>query len=154
MSLPFLNRAQSKAVNRFFDKYKNEETAIRISVPKWMLNTSSNLVQYTPAKDLMRKAKKVRLLLLDDPETIKYKHIRKLERRMRKENFEDIITLRNDKLNIQLLGKLCNDHSDQLVFKAFGKDAAFLISMEGNFKQSDLDQITNKINQFSNLKDL
>lgn len=154
MALPFLSQAQSRAVNQFFNKYKNEESAIKISVPKWLVKASSNMVHYTPAKDAMQKAKKVKILVLDDGEIIKTRHIRKLERRMHRERFEDIISVRHNKLNIQLLSKMTNGNSSQLVFKAIGNDSAFLISLEGNFKQSDINQIMNKIKLSSNLNEL
>ena len=154
MALPFLSQAQSKAVNQFFNKYKNEESAIKISVPEWLVKASSNMVHYTPAKDAMQKAKKIKILLLDDGEIIKTRHIRKLERRMERERFKDIISVRHNKLNIQLLGKMINGNSSQLVFKAIGNDSAFLISLEGNFKQTDINEIMNKIKLSSNLNEL
>ena len=145
MALPFLTFSQSKSIDRFFNKYANDNSTIQVTFPKWLLKSGQRFVNYSPAKEAMTVASKAKVVFIEEANILKPRHLRKLNRRMNNEQFEKLLSVQQGGEEIKLMRKTESNGESQLFFNIIGGKTALFVSLIGVFDKQDVDRILNKM---------
>jgi hypothetical protein len=142
--------AQESGLDKFYNKYKNSgQIDGNISIdPSFLLNASFSSGGKSDEKGgWMHKITRIRVLILDGKKApLAGADLRGLSRSLRSEQFEELVSVRKGKDNVQLLDKECKDGLKEIVFLATGEDGGGLfIEFRGNFTARDLEKIQSAI---------
>lgn len=142
--------AQESGLDKFYNKYKNSgniDGSISID-PGFLLKASFSSGEKEgehggDKSDWLHKVTRLRVLILDGKKTPSaVQDWKVLSRSLREEQFEELVSVRNGKDNMQLLDKERKDGLKEIVFLAAGEDGGGLfIAFRGNFTASDLEKI-------------
>ncbi|HWK07505.1 MAG TPA: DUF4252 domain-containing protein [Puia sp.] len=137
------SRDGSPSLDKFYDRFCSEnKDGNSLSIdPGFLLNASFSGKESNSG--WMHKITKVRLLLLDDKKTpAREQEWRELSQSLQKDQFEELLTIRQGKDRVQLLSKERGDGQKEVVFLAGGKDGGGLfIHFRGHFTAADMEKI-------------
>lgn len=142
--------AQESGLDKFYNKYKHSgqmDGSISID-PGFLLNASFSSGGNSDEKEgWMHKVTRIRVLILDGKKTpLAGEDLKALNRSLRSEQYEELVSVRKGKDNVQLLEKACKDGLKEIVFLAAGEDGGGLfIEFRGNFTARDLEKIQSAI---------
>jgi hypothetical protein len=150
MAITFSACAQESGLDKFYNKYKNSGNVDgNISIdPGFLLKASFSSGEKDGERaggksNWLHKVTRLRVLILDGKKTPSaVQDWKVLSRCLREEQFEELVSVRNGKDNMQLLDKERKDGLKEIVFLAAGEDGGGLfIEFRGNFTASDLENI-------------
>lgn len=142
--------AQTRSINKFINQHKVEDHALAISIPGWMLDIvsmSANFIDEDDkeARELLKlsdKISKVRLLILDDEAPgVSKKDMKKLFSGLKKDNFEDLITVKSEGTVVRLMIKEKNDVIKNITAFISSEDATILMTLSGKFNLDELKKL-------------
>jgi uncharacterized protein DUF4252 len=150
--------AQESGFDKFYNKYKNSgQIDGNISIdPGFLLNASFSSGGNSNEKDgWMHKITRVRVLILDGKKNpLAGEDLKALNKSLRSEQFEELVSVRKGKDNVQLLDKERKDGLKEVVFLATGEDGGGLfIEFRGNFTDHDLEKIQSAIQDNHKVKE-
>lgn len=134
---------QTRAINKFYNKYKHEENATNVKVRGWLIKLASNAVEDEKATELMKKVSQLRVLVIEGANGVKPKDYDKLVKDVaEKDAFEDILRIREGTDNIRAMVKTNKDNkiSNVLLF-VDGESEFVMLSLEGLLDFSDLNDL-------------
>lgn len=151
--LPGLAFSQNKALNKFYRQHKRGADIQNIKVPGWLVRFGGKIARKKVEKeedkmaiDLLQNFGPVRFMYSEDGSQIPEKNIQKLREALLRDNFEDLIMIRDGEMNLQIMVEeqdnvirnlfmLYNDNEEgEMVF----------ISAKANMKLEDLGKLINK----------
>ncbi len=133
---------QTRAINKFYNKYKHQENVTNVKVRGWLIKLASNAVDDEKAEQLMKKVTQLRVLVVEGTDGVRPKDFDKLVKDVEKDAFEDILRIREGKDNIRAMVKTNGDNkiSNVLLF-VDGEEEFVLLSLEGLLDFSDLNDL-------------
>ncbi len=135
-----------KSVKRFYNKYKHSENVTNVKVQGWMIKSVLKFVEEFEGEDIVKKVKKLRVLSMENGNSVSKKDLNKLIKGVKEENFEDLMTVREGSTNIRFLVRDSDENIKNLLVIVSEAEEFILISIECDLKWKDLKNIDfNKI---------
>lgn len=132
-------QAQSKSVNSFYKKYKKEAEARNIKINSFIIDVSRSFMD-DETSNILKKFSKVQLLVIDDSKIVNPSDLTHLLKSVKKEQFEDLINIRDGLSSVQILVRDSKKGITDLllVVQDQEEDDFVLLSIQGLFKYEDL----------------
>lgn len=146
--------AQSQAVKAFYDQYRGLEDVENIKLRGWMLRMASNLTESADEAQVLRKISKLQILATERTDLVSTQDRRRFLSSLRKDAFEDLITIRKDGEVVEMLVRENGETITDLILMVSGGDEFVLINMEGALKFSDLNDLNIDVEGAEHLKEL
>lgn len=150
--IPFFLGAQSNVVNDFYEDFKGNSRAMSFEFGDWMLKTVSQNSDDKEVQAILENITKVRLLLADD--VITKSDSKQLINGMHKDNFSDLIQIREKGNNVQCLVKESGDFITDVVLLVTSDSDVILLNIMGKLTYDDLRKLDLDIKGAEHLKKL
>ena len=137
--LPLFCFSQSNSINDFYSKYKNHKDITTFTISGGLIKFAASFEEDGNAK-ILEKISQVKLLI-GDGNLITKNDYKVLTKGLKNDSFEDLMQINAEgtKVNI-LIRENGNNISDVVLLVNDGNDF-ILISLEGNFQYSDLNDL-------------
>ena len=128
--LPFLNYAQSEAIDDFYASHRLGENNVKIKLGNALLTVGSWFIEEPAARALVRKSKRARILVSEEDEQVSRREINRLIRDIRYDGYESLALVRDgmDKVEVYV-------REDG----RFIRNLLLIVSAEDNFVMASLD---------------
>lgn len=140
MVIPFLASSQNECIEKFYDKYVGNEKITDISLNGWILSLASEMSDDEGDK-ILEKITKLRIMIAEENNTISKTEIKQLMKDVRKNKFEDLMTIRDDGNQINFMIRENNNTITNVLVVIRGDDDFILLSLEGNLNFDDLKEL-------------
>jgi hypothetical protein len=131
-------------------KYKDYDGAIALSVPGWTAKLGSLFVDEKAGKKVLRKVKRVRVLVFQDDNPIGLKDFKKFNRKAKRRNLDELVTVRDGKTRVQIYGKMKRNTIRKIVvFFSSPDEGAGMVSLKGKFNLKDINKTLNQVGKKS-----
>ena len=137
---PFLTMAQQNDIANFYEKYSDLENVNTLSL-------SGSILQFTVAegdqksKEAVNKISNMRLLHMEQGNKIAKQDIYKLYKNLRKDQFEDLIKVREGSSIIDIMIQEEKDVITNVLLIVNGIEDFIMISLEGRLDLNDLQHL-------------
>lgn len=138
--------AQTKAINQFYNKYKHLENTEKIKLGGFLLQLAGRFSDDEATDQWMKKISSLRIMTINNGNPVSSDDYNDLIKSVKKEAFEDLMTVREDGKKIQFLIREKGDSITDLLLLVSGEDEFTLLSLEGLLKFSDLNDMNIDIN--------
>ena len=108
--LPAMAFSQTRTLNKFYRQHKSEKGVQNAKVPGWLIRMGGKIArnnvdgkQEKMAMDLLKKFGSVRFMYAEDGPKIKQDDVRNLRKNLLKENFDDLIMIRQGQMDVQIM---------------------------------------------------
>ena len=139
--LPALTNAQSKFITQFYDSYKSLEEVTNINLQGFVLNLATTFTNDDDARGVLRKVSHLRLLMMEDANLVSPESYTSLIRGIKSDRFEELMMLRDNDQRIEFFLREDGDTITDVLMLLHGADDFLLLSLEGAFKFSDLNDL-------------
>lgn len=153
---PVLAEAQSPSINKFYREHKRDKGTINANLPAWLVKLGTGIaspfINDEEARIAFRLAKKVgktKFLVAEEESRISQGQYMKLIRGVKKEGYEELITVRDDGENVTILTRMNKDKIRGLLIVVREEDSFVMLSMKTKIKPK---HISNMINDFMALE--
>ncbi len=140
MVIPFLASSQHECIEKFYDKHVGNEKITDISLNGWILSLASEISDDEGDK-ILEKITKLRIMIAEKNNTISKTEIKQLMKDVRKNKFEDLMTIRDDGNQINFMIRENNNTITNVLVVIRGDDDFILLSLEGNLNFDDLKEL-------------
>jgi len=158
LMVPNMSNAQSKGPNKFYKKYKNKTNSFNITLPGWLIDLGATVATWStddPAEKeairLMKKVQRMKLLVVENGAQIKNKHITTLFDRLKKDQYEDLVVVRDKSARVNILIREEGDLIRNMFFLVREDDEAVMLSLKTKIT---MDQVNDMINMLEGEMDL
>jgi len=110
MALPVAAFSQNRALNKFYREHKRGSEVQNVKLPGWLIRFGGKIAKKSVkapeekmALDLLKKFGSVRFMYTEDGEAIPAKSVTKLREDLLKNDFDDLIMVREGQMNFQLM---------------------------------------------------
>lgn len=154
--LPTFMNGQSKYITRFYDHYKSQEEVTNINLRGFVLNLVGTFADDDHAREVLKKVSHLRLLMMEDANLVSPGEYTALIRGIKSDHFEELLVLREGQQRIEFFLREDGDTITDVLMLLNGEDEFILLSLEGAFNFSDLNDLKIDIDggeHFSKLPD-
>lgn len=144
------------SINHFYKKHKRSENVTKFTVPGWVVKIASSIAASTTddeqekeAIKIAKKIKKLKLLVMEDHNTVKKQDYSKLISNLKADSFEDLLVVNSEGTKVNMLirekkGKIKN------FLLLVNDDTEFvMISIKSKLKIKDLQRLIDSLqNEF------
>jgi Domain of unknown function (DUF4252) len=131
-------------------KYKDYDGAIAVSMPGWVAKLGSLFIDKEDGRELVQKIKKVRVLVFQDENPIKPRDFKKFNRKAKRRNLDELVTVRSGKTRVQIYGKMRRSTIRKVVVLFSTPDeGSGMVSLKGKFKLNELNKAIEKVEKES-----
>lgn len=146
LSLPAFSQSQS--IRKFYRKYKRTENTANFNAPGWMIRLGASIaikhVDDPGEKEALRLAKKVRkgrILVMEDQNHIHPADLAEFMADVHDENFEDLLSFREDKENVQILIREDNDWIRDVLILVSEEDSFIMLALKTKIHIDDINEV-------------
>ena len=139
-SLNFIG-GQTESIDHFYNKYRGVDGALNISVGSFLINIGSWFVEDYQTRELVRKAQRVKLIVFEDENMIRAKDLDELLRGVKKESFEELMTVREDGSEVKIYAREERDFVRNLLILIDESDQFVLVSLKCRMTYDDLNEL-------------
>lgn len=153
LCLPISLLSQAKSIERFYEKYKGLEEVTSI-------NITGELIQFVftnadpETEELASKISKVRVLVVEEGAIIQNNDYKQLIKSVKKDNFQELMRLKDGGEAVDIHLREDGDVITDVLITVYGEDGLVLLSLEGLFNFSDLNDFNLDIEGAEHLKKL
>ena len=148
LCLPALLSAQTHSINKFYNKYKHTEETMNFTIPGWIIRLGSSIAknhvdepQEKAALKLAKKIRKIKLLVMEDQNTVKPKDIQRLVDEVKaKDHFEELIYVRDGDTRVNMLIRNSSDMIENMLILVSEEDEFVMVSMKTRLRFDDLNE--------------
>lgn len=149
--LPALAMGQSPAMNRFYKTYKRTDESTHITLPGWVVRLGAGLAKGAAETEEEKAAfklagtiRKFRVLAIEDHNPVKAEDMDRLIAGLRRENMEELITVRDGQTRFHLFIK---DKKQKKIKKALivvqEPDAFTFVGLKTRLRYEQLQDLVN-----------
>lgn len=150
--LPFLLPAQTVSINEFYRKYKNvDEENVHVTLPGWLVKLGVGIakskVDDEEGKQALKMAKKVgkiRVLTFEESNPVSSKDVDRLLRNVRRENFEDLIMVKEENTKVNIMMREKKEMIKNLLILVSEEDTFTMVSMKTKLKYEEIEEFINE----------
>ncbi|MCB0631910.1 MAG: DUF4252 domain-containing protein [Saprospiraceae bacterium] len=139
--LPALGVAQSKYITQFYNQYKSYEDVTNINLKGFVLRLAGNFVDDENARKVIRKVSHLRLLMVEDTELVTAEDYTFLIKGLKSDSFEELMQIRDKGNHIDFYLREDGDRITDVIMLLRGEDEFLMLSLEGAFRFSDLNDL-------------
>ncbi len=146
VSLPAFSQSQS--VRKFYRKYKRTENTVNFNAPGWLIRLGASIaikhVDDPEEKEVLRLAKKVRkgrILVMEDQNHIKPADLDELIYDVHRENFEDLISYREEGEKVRILIREDQDWIKDCLILVSEEDSFIMLALKTKIHIEDINEI-------------
>lgn len=140
LAIPFLSFSQHESIEKFYDKYVGNENISDISLNGWILSMASKMAE-EDGTEILQKITKLRIMLAEEKNIVAKSDIKKLMRDVRKNNFEDLMTVRDEGTRVNFMIREEGENITNVLVIIQGEGDFILLSLEGNLNFDDLKEL-------------
>ncbi|RMG82933.1 MAG: DUF4252 domain-containing protein [Bacteroidetes bacterium] len=133
------------AVQDFYKKYMNHPDLTQVELSGWVLNMAAEFADEDVEKKMLSKITRLRVMVMEKGNLVQKSDYNALIRGVKKEQFEPFMNIREGKETIDLYLRSEADNITNVLVLVSGADQFVLLSLEGNFKFSDLNDLNFKV---------
>lgn len=150
-----LSFAQTKAVQSFYNKYKDMDGVENVRLQGWLIKLASSFADDDPdAKRLLKKITQLRILTMDQGNLVSQQEYNNLVKNIKQDHFEDLFLIKDNGQNVQFLIREKGDTITDVIMLVSGGDEFVLLSLEGVLKFSDLNDLNIEVDGSDHFKKL
>ncbi|MBK8492379.1 MAG: DUF4252 domain-containing protein [Saprospirales bacterium] len=150
--LPLLLPAQTVSINEFYRKYKNvEEENVHVTLPGWVVKLGVGIAktqvddqEEKEAINLAKKIRKLRVLTFEEANPVAQKDLDRLMKGVRKENFEDLIMVKEENTKVHLMMREKKEQVKNLLILVSEEDTFTMVSMKTKLRYDQIEEFINK----------
>jgi hypothetical protein len=142
---PCLLFSQTKAINKFYNKYKKLENVTDIKLQGWVLKLASNFADEEEAEQMLKKITHLRVLVMEDGNLVSKQEYRQLKNDVKKNSFEELFKIKEGLTEIEFMIREDKESITDVLVLVNGDDEFVLLSLEGKLKFSDLNNLNLEI---------
>lgn len=140
LALPFFAASQTECIENFYDKYVDNEKISDLSLNGWILSLASKMSD-EEGTEILEKITKLRIMIAEEKNIVTKPDIKKLMRDVRKNEFEDLMTIRDEGSRVNFMIREEGDNITNVLVIIHGDDDFILLSLEGNLNFDDLKEL-------------
>ncbi|HMQ49937.1 MAG TPA: DUF4252 domain-containing protein [Saprospiraceae bacterium] len=144
--------AQSESILQFYDKYKQQENVTNVKMQGWVLKLASNFSDDEEGKKLLEKITQLRVLVMEEGNLVSPDEYKSLVKKVGKDKFELLMNLREGKEVIDIFIREDAESITDVLLLVSGDDQFVLLSLEGKFQLSDLNDLDFDVEGAEHLK--
>lgn len=137
----FLMAQSQKSINSFYKKYMQYENMTNVNLQGWVLQMASNYVDEEKEKEILNKITKLRVMVMEESNLIKKEDVSQLKSDVKKEEYYELMQINEGKSKIDFYIRQMGDEITDVLVLVNDEDSFVLLSLEGNFKFSDLNDL-------------
>lgn len=139
--LPALGLAQSRHITQFYNHYKSYEDVTNINLRGFVLKLAGNFVDDDDARKIIRKVSHLRLLVVEDTRLVTSSDYTALVKGLKSDRFEELMQIREGGERIDFYLREDGDQITDVILLLRGDDEFLMLSLEGTFRFSDLNDL-------------
>ena len=139
--MPCLVFSQTKAINKFYNKYKNLESVTDIKLNGWVLKLAATFSDEEEGEEILKKITQLRVLVMEDGNLVSKQEYSQLKKDVRKSAFDELFKIKEEGQEIEFMIRESKDAITDVLVLVHGNDEFVLLSLEGNLKFSDLNNL-------------
>ena len=141
LAIPMSGFCQHESIEKFYNKYIEDEKVTDINLNGWVLSLASLIADEKTGEEVLNKITQLRIMIAEEKNIVSNGDLKKLMKDVRKNSFEDLITVRdgNDRINF-MIREEGNTITNVLVI-VNGDDEFILLSLEGALNLEDLKKL-------------
>lgn len=146
--MPLVANAQSKTASNFYSKYRDLDEATFVDINGSIFNFMSGLSKYADdddedKKDIEAAGRILGAIKAMQVLSIPYKYISKTEiqalrKDLKREHFEQLMTVHDDDADIDILAQGANDELENITFLIDKEDSFVLLTFQGTLSMEDV----------------
>ena len=142
LAIPMSGFCQNESIEQFYNKYIENENVTDINLKGWVLSLASLIADEKTGEEVLEKITQLRIMVADEKNIVSKSDLKKLMKDVRKNSFEDLMTVRdgNDRINFMVREKEDGTITNVLVI-VNGDKEFILLSLEGALDFEDLKKL-------------
>lgn len=144
--MPLFSTAQNPNVKAFYDKYMGQENVTNVNLQGWVLQMAAKFSDDENGEKLLQKITKLRVMVMEERNLVSKNDYQSLVKSIHKDRFEKLMEIRDGAEKIDFFIQEDGDEISNLLMLINGDDEFILVSLEGNLKFSDLQDLNFEIN--------
>ena len=153
MALPMLVFSQTNAIQNFYSKYKDHEEITALSLSGSLIQFAASFADDEGSQKVMDKVTHLKLLV-SDSNLVSKKDYLSFSKSLKKDAFEDLMQIKDQGSNIDIMIREQGDKITDVILLVEDHGDFVMISLEGDFKYSDLNDLDLKFEGSEHLKKL
>lgn len=142
LCLPFVSFSQSKAIEDFYNKYKNHEDISKVELKGWVLKLVAKFTdEADTTDDFLRKITKLRVLSMDEGNLVEQSDYNQLLKKVKSDRFEDLMQFKDKDGDVTIMIREGGSAITDILMLISGDDNFTLLSLEGRLKFSDIQNL-------------
>ncbi len=137
VTLPMLSFGQ-KSIRQFYNKYENHENATAVNIQGVLIKAAVFVAKDFEGDDLVKKIKHLRVLAMENGNPVDNKDVQSLVTNLKKENFEDLMTIRDGTTNVRFLMREEKEKIKNILIIVQEYDEFVLVSLDCDISWKDL----------------
>ena len=133
LAIPFLASSQQESIEKFYNKYVDNEKISDISLNGWILSMASKMSEEEGTEILQK--------ITEEKDIVSKADVKKLMRDVRKNDFEDLMTVRDEGTRVNFMIREEGENITNVLVIIHGDGEFILLSLEGNLNMEDLKQL-------------
>lgn len=134
-------QAQRAPIRAFYQKYKGMEDVENIQLSGWVLKLVATFSDDEEAGKVLRHISRLRVLTMENGNLVPQAEFNQLLKQVRKDKFEDLMHIREDGEDVQILIREDKDRITDLLLLVHDKDSFTMLSLEGALRFKDLKEL-------------
>lgn len=130
-----------QSVQNFYKKYMTSEKMTNINLSGWVLQMAGEYADEGKEKEMLQKITKLRVMVMEDGNLVKKSDYSELIKDVKKDDYEPFMNIKEGNEKIDLYLKDDGETITNVLVLVNGDDEFVLLSLEGNLKFSDLNDI-------------
>ena len=140
LAIPFFASSQHECIEKFYDKYIKDEKVTDISLDGWILSLAAKMSD-EEGTEILEKVTKLRIMVAEEKNIVTKSDIKQLMRDVRKNEFEDLLTVREENTRVNFMIREEGDKITNVLVVVYGDDEFVLLSLEGNLDFDELREL-------------
>ncbi|MCR9290171.1 MAG: DUF4252 domain-containing protein [Bacteroidetes bacterium] len=130
-----------EGIQNFYKKYMTNEKMTNVNLSGWVLNMAAQYADEGKEKEMLQKITKLRVMIMEDGNLVTKSDYSSLIKDIKKDDFEPFMNIKEGKEKIDLYLRDDGETITNVLVMVNGEDEFVLLSLEGNLKFSDLNDI-------------
>ena len=141
------------SVNRFFTKHSASDNAISVDISGLLIKVAAKIAaEEHEAAKILASINRLQVLVLEDENPVSADEMYDFTKKLRKDDFEDLMTIREGKTRVNFLIREKNDKILNLLILVSEEDNFVMLNLKGKIKFSDLNKLNFDVEGSEHLK--
>ena len=138
---PMTINAQT-SVNRFFNKHSASKNAISVDISGILIKVAAKIAaEEHEAAEILASINRLQVLVLEDENPVSASEFQSFTTKLRKDDFEDLMTVREGKTRVNFFIREKNDKIQNILILVSEEDNFVMLNLKGKIKFSDLNKL-------------